>query len=98
MKNNLPENPSDLRQALNVLGAQFDPATTTIDPLLVMKVCQNISMAASDKSKPIPDDVFAPGLNDSVMRCALSGLCMAVMATLQQNMQRQVVVPKSKTT
>ena len=95
MISNLPPIPSPLRQTLDMLGAQFDPKTTTVDPLLVMKLCQNISMAATDK-KPLPDDIFAPGLNDGLMRCALSGLAMAVMATLQQNMQRQIAVPKVK--
>ncbi len=94
MKYNL-STPSDLRQNLDVLGAQFDPATKTIEPILVMKLCQNISMAASDKSKPIPDDVFAPGLNDELMRCALSGMCMAVMRILHDNMSKQPGASKS---
>lgn len=72
--------PSELRQMLDILGAQFDP-TTKVDPVLVMNACRNVAMHATDK-KPLPDDIFAPGLNDTLMRCALSGLCMAVVQML----------------
>lgn len=70
--------PSALRQQLDLLGAQFDPQTK-VDPVLVMTVCRNIAMAATDNTKPLPDDVFAPGWNETLMRCALSRLCVAVV-------------------
>lgn len=87
MQNNLLI-PSALRQQLDILGAQFNPAEK-IDPVLVMTVCRNIAMAATDKSKPIPDDVFAPGLDETLMRCALSGLCVAVVQMLSVRLKQK---------
>ncbi len=86
--------PSALRQNIDILGAQFDPKTTRVDPLLVMKTCQNVAMAATDKQTPLPDDIFAPGINDEIARIALSGLAMAVMSTLRQQMATMPGAPK----
>ncbi len=81
MKYNL-NTPSDLRQMMDLLGAQLLP-TSTVDPVLVMTTLRNVAMAATDKTRPLPDDVFAPGLNDDLCRFALSGMCMAMAQSLK---------------
>lgn len=72
---------SDLRQWLDVLGAQIE-TPGNVDRAVVMATCRNIAFAAADKARPIPEDVFAPGVSDTLMRCALTGLCMAVVQPL----------------
>jgi hypothetical protein len=56
--------PSELRQMLDIIGAQL--AEPKADPVLLMTTCRNILFAADGK-KPLPDDVFAPGVNDAVL-------------------------------
>lgn len=95
MKNNLPT-ASPLRQLLDTLGQQFDAPLVQTD--LVFKTCQSIAMVSADKGKPLPDDVFAEGLNDLVKRQMLSSLAMTTMSIIQQQrLQPRPLVPKSKT-
>lgn len=78
MKSNAPEI-SDLRQQLDILGAELTSAQ--INSTLILTCCRNITFAAGNKD-PLPSDVFQPGINETLMRCALSGLCMALLQTL----------------
>lgn len=83
-----PNQPSDLRQNIDMLSAQFDPATgNRVDPMLVMKLCQNIAMMAADNKAPLPGDVFHAGINDQLMRVSLSGMANGVMQLLNEQMK-----------
>lgn len=97
MKNELPPQPSELRQYLNALGAQFESESCDRD--VVFKTCQLIVMAITDAKKPLPDDVFAPGMNDKLARLMISSGCLIAtrMASAPQPQFPKIIVPKSKT-
>lgn len=96
--------PSDLRQYLNVLAVQLQPNTQT-EIAVVFKNCQLIAMFAADKSKPMPLDVFAHDLDEAVARAMLSALCLITMQTAsaqiarqqQQAQSKKIVTSKSRT-
>jgi len=74
MKNEMPAQPSELRQYLDVLGTQFDADNADRD--VVFKTCQLIAMWAADEKKEMPDDVFPAGMNKRVARLMLSSACV----------------------
>lgn len=96
MKDEMPE-PSELRQYLDVLGAQFD--ADSADRTVVFKTCQLIAMWAADEKKPIPEDVFPVGINNRVARLMLSAACMMAMQMMSAPQLQQrpgIIIPKSK--
>lgn len=89
MKNDFP---SDLRHYIDVLGgAANDPQA---DPDVVMKCCTNIAMAVADVKKPLPDDIFAPGINEHIARHCLSAGVMTIFGLAHQ--RKQQLAQKSK--
>lgn len=96
MKNEMPA-VSELRQYLDVLGAQLKPGVES-DPILVMKTCQLVAMAAADKTKTMPLDVFGLGLDDDVARAMLASFCLVTTRTamqlqMQQMIRKKIIVP-----
>ena len=92
--------PSELRQYLDTIAASLKPDAQT-EVSVILKMCQNIAMWAGDKSKPMPLDVFAIDLDDTVARAMLSSFCLiAVKTSMAQQAQRvptqKIIVPKSK--
>ena len=93
--------PSELRQYLDTIAASLKPDTQT-DVNVIFKTCQNIAMWAGDKDKPMPLDVFAFDMDDTVARAMLSAFCLVAVRTsmAQQQAQRvptqKIIVPKSK--
>lgn len=99
--NNATPQVSELRQYLDVLGAQMKPGVES-DPVLVMKTCQLIAMHAADKTKPMPLDVFGIGLDDDVARAMLASFCLVTTRTatqlqIQQMMQhKKIIAPNGR--
>lgn len=84
--------PSELRQHLDILGVQL--TSNEADREVVFKTCQCIAMIAGDAKNPMPEDVFASGVNDNVARLMLSSACMMVvrMAQAPQLQQRPGII------
>ena len=78
MKSNTPEI-STLRQCIDVLSAQVDQAEAPFDVPLIQQLVRNIMLEISDPKKPFPDDVFQPGISDTLMRAAINGMVMQVV-------------------
>jgi hypothetical protein len=87
----LSRNPSDLRQYLNVLSEQLK--SDSADRAVVFQTCKLIAMEAANAEKPLPDDVFAPGIDDRIARLMLSSACMMAtqMATAPQVQGNRIV-------
>ena len=74
---------SDLRQYLDVLGAQIAQGNTVpMDMPLVRQTCKNIIMEVADTAKPLPNDVFAEGLNETLRRAMVTGMVMTIFTAL----------------
>lgn len=90
MKSNANDH-SPLRQLIDMLGAQLDnPAD--FDAALVQAICTKLSFAAADRKTPLPDDIFAPGINELLMRVALGQLAITIARMAQQSVSNP---PKS---
>lgn len=82
---------SSLRQLIDMLGAQL-ANPDEFDAALVIAICNKLSFAASDRKTPLPDDIFAPGINEMLMRVALGQLAITIARMAQQSVSKP---PKS---
>lgn len=87
-------NPSDLRQYLNVLSEQLK--SDSADRAVVFQTCKLIAMEAANADKPLPDDVFAPGIDDRIARLMLSSACMMAMQMATAPQVPRVVPPNGR--